>query len=61
MPELNWIGKSAVVEYKGEKLSEAASEKEKNDIGQLWASRSQNCLFVMPIDRNWQSIRDATT
>ena len=51
-------GRILVVEYKGGKLSEAASEIEKNDIGQLWASRSENCLFVMAIDRNWQSIRD---
>ncbi|TVP79578.1 MAG: restriction endonuclease subunit R [Puniceicoccaceae bacterium] len=52
-------GRILVVEYKGSKLAEAASEVEKNDIGQLWASRSENCLFVMVVDRNWQSIRDA--
>lgn len=52
-------GRTLVVEYKGSKLSEAASEIEKNDIGQLWASRSENCRFVMVVDRNWQAIRDA--
>ncbi len=52
-------GRILVIEYKGAKLSEAVSEKEKNDIGKLWASRSVHCLFVMAIDRNWQSIRDA--
>lgn len=52
-------GRILVVEYKGSKLSEAASELEKDDIGQLWASRSENCLFVMVVDRNWQAIRDA--
>lgn len=52
-------GRILVVEYKGSKLSEAASEREKDDIGKLWASRSQNCLFVMVVDRNWQAIRDA--
>ena len=57
MPELNWIG-ILVVEYKGKKLSEAASEREKEEIGRLWASRAENCHFVMVVDRNWQSIRD---
>jgi type III restriction enzyme len=52
-------GRILVVEYKGSKLSEAASEIEKNDVGQLWASRSENCLFVMVVDRNWQTIQDA--
>lgn len=35
-------GRILVVEYKGSKLSEAASEREKDDIGKLWASRSEN-------------------
>lgn len=35
-------GRILVVEYKGRKLSEAASEREKGDIGKLWASRSEN-------------------
>lgn len=52
-------GRILVVEYKGGKLSEAASEIEKSDIGQLWASRSEHCRFVMVVDRNWQAIRDA--
>jgi type III restriction enzyme len=52
-------GRILVVEYKGGKLAEAASEKEKEEIGKLWASRADNCCFVMVIDRNWQSIRDA--
>lgn len=52
-------GRILVVEYKGKKLSEAASEIEKDEIGRLWASRAKNCLFVMAVDRNWQSIRDA--
>ncbi len=52
-------GRILVVEYKGSKLSEAASEREKDEIGKLWASRAENCLFVMVVDRNWQSIRDA--
>ncbi|MGB0743724.1 MAG: DEAD/DEAH box helicase family protein [Opitutales bacterium] len=52
-------GRILVVEYKGGKLAEAASEIEKDEIGKLWAARTDNCLFVMVVNENWQSIREA--
>jgi type III restriction enzyme len=46
-----------VVEYKGSHLYDAPEQKEKREIGELWARRSRNrCLFVMPQHQDFASI-----
>ncbi|MDX9990072.1 hypothetical protein [Thiothrix unzii] len=64
MPTLNWIGKQAVgitlaVEYKGKHIAE--HDKEKRQIGELWARRSNGrCRFVWVENKNWQLLKEAT-
>jgi type III restriction enzyme len=46
-----------VVEYKGADRYDAPGQKEKRDIGELWARRSKGrCLFAMPQQRDFASI-----
>lgn len=53
-------GRILVVEYKGEYLWSNDDSKEKRDLGELWADRSNgSCLFVMLTDKNWEEIKDA--
>ncbi|MGB8377399.1 MAG: DEAD/DEAH box helicase family protein, partial [Rhodanobacteraceae bacterium] len=50
-----------VVEYKGADRYGAPEQKEKRDIGELWARRSNGrCVFVMPKQRDFAAIRNAT-
>ncbi|MBZ0270924.1 DEAD/DEAH box helicase family protein [bacterium] len=51
-------GRTLVVEYKGEHLWSNDDSKEKRNIGELWANRSEGkCLFVMPKGKDWAAIR----
>jgi type III restriction enzyme len=50
-------GRILVVEYKGADRYDAPDQREKRDIGELWARRSGGrCVFVMPKQRNFASI-----
>ncbi len=49
-----------VVEYKGAHLYDTPEQKEKRDIGTLWARRSGGrCVFVMPKQRDFAGIEQA--
>jgi type III restriction enzyme len=53
-------GRHLVVEYKGHYLWDTPDSKEKRDLGDLWAVRSNGkCLFVMPDGPDWQAILKA--
>lgn len=50
-------GRILVVEYKGGYIADNADSKEKKAVGELWAAKSGGrCLFVMPVNRDWQAI-----
>jgi type III restriction enzyme len=50
-------GRILVIEYKGGHLLDAADAKEKRDIGNLWAARSNGrCLFAMPSNNRFDEI-----
>ncbi len=49
-----------VVEYKGKHIADSQDSREKKQIGELWAKRSNGkCRFVWVEDNNWQALRDA--
>ena len=51
-------GRYLVVEYKGVHLWSADDAKEKREIGELWAKRSDGqCLFIMPKGPDFDAIR----
>jgi len=51
-------GRTLVVEYKGENIWDTPDSKEKRQIGELWAKRSNGkCLFVMPKGKDWSAIK----
>jgi hypothetical protein len=50
-------GRILVIEYKGGHLLDATDAKEKRDIGNLWAARSNGrCLFAMPSNNRFDEI-----
>ena len=52
-------GRILVVEYKGGHLWNEDS-KEKKALGELWATRSNGkCLFVMPVDKDYEAVQRA--
>ena len=52
-------GRILVVEYKGENIWDTPDSKEKRQIGELWAKRSNGkCVFVMPKGKDWNSLRN---
>lgn len=55
-------GITLAVEYKGKHIAEGRDSKEKQQIGELWARRSEgHCRFVWVENRNWQVLRDSVT
>ena len=57
--ELN-DGRVAIVEYKGGHLAEQRKELHKEDVGKLWAARSDGkCVFVRVVDRDWAKLEAA--
>ncbi|HBJ85992.1 MAG TPA: restriction endonuclease subunit R [Verrucomicrobiales bacterium] len=53
-------GRILVVEYKGEDRWSNDDSKEKRQLGELWAERSEGrCLFVMPKGKDLDAIRKA--
>ncbi len=51
-------GRILVVEYKGADRWSNDDSKEKRNIGELWANRSDGqCLFVMPKGKDWTAIK----
>ena len=51
-------GRILVVEYKGGYIADNADSREKKAIGEMWAARSGGqCLFVMPVNRDWEAMR----
>jgi type III restriction enzyme len=47
-----------VVEFKGVNIWDTPDSREKRQIGELWANRSnKKCLFVMPKGQDWDAIR----
>ena len=53
-------GRTLVVEYKGGFFAENQSEMDKKIIGETWAEASGgNCLFVMPVAKDFQAIDKA--
>lgn len=52
-------GRILVVEYKGGYIADNADSREKRAVGEMWAAKSGGrCLFVMPVNRDWQAIRE---
>ncbi|ADB14956.1 type III restriction protein res subunit [Pirellula staleyi DSM 6068] len=50
-------GRIAIVEYKGGHLAEQKKELHKEEIGKLWAARSDGrCVFVRVVDRDWATL-----
>lgn len=50
-------GRILVVEYKGGFMADHPDSIEKKVVGELWEERSKGrCLFVMPVNRDWQAI-----
>jgi type III restriction enzyme len=50
-------GRILVVEYKEGFIATAMDAKEKQAVGEMWALKSGGrCLFVMPVNKDWQSI-----
>jgi len=61
MPTPDWIGRSAVVEYKNATDWSNDENKEKRDLGELWEARSGGqCLFIMPRGKDFEAIRQLT-
>ena len=57
MPTLNWIGKQAVVEFKGADRWSNDDSREKRRLGELWERRSNGtCFFVMPKGADLEAI-----
>lgn len=55
-----YSGVSLAVEYKGSHLADSRDSREKKQIGELWARRSNGkCKFVWVENKNWQSLIDA--
>ena len=53
-------GVTLVVEYKGAHISDSQDSREKKQIGELWARRSDGkCKFVWVERKNWQVLRDS--
>lgn len=51
-------GRTLAVEYKGKHLFDGLDAEDKRAIGAIWASRSGGrCLFVMPTEGNFSTIR----
>lgn len=51
-------GRYLVIEYKGHNFWSMPESKEKREVGDLWAARSNGrCLFIMPDGPDWQAIR----
>ena len=51
-------GRTLAVEYKGKHLFDGVDAEDKRAIGAIWASRSGGrCLFVMPTDGDFSTIR----
>jgi type III restriction enzyme len=52
-------GTLLAIEYKGKHLAEY--DKEKRQIGELWARRSEGkCRFAWVVDKDWQVLMQAT-
>lgn len=55
-------GITLVVEYKGAHIANSPENREKKQIGELWARRSSGrCRFVWVENKNWQALKDAAT
>lgn len=53
-------GRFAIVEYKGKHLANNPDELHKEDIGKLWAARSDGkCVFVRVVDNDWAKLEAA--
>ncbi|MBP9635294.1 MAG: hypothetical protein KBE28_09735, partial [Nitrospira sp.] len=51
-------GRTLAVEYKGKHLFDGVDAEDKRAVGEIWASRSDGrCLFVMPTDGDFSTIR----
>ncbi|MGD9562847.1 MAG: DEAD/DEAH box helicase [Pyrinomonadaceae bacterium] len=51
---------TVAVEYKGAHLADSRDSREKKQIGELWAKRSNgNCRFAWVENKNWQALKDA--
>lgn len=54
-------GVTVAVEYKGAHIADSRDSREKRQIGELWAKRSDGkCRFAWIENRDWQSLIDAT-
>jgi type III restriction enzyme len=50
-------GRCLVVEYKGTYLWSNDDSKEKRNLGELWAERSNGrCLFIMPKGKDFEAV-----
>jgi type III restriction enzyme len=55
-----YSGITLAVEYKGKHIAESRDSREKKQIGELWARRSNGkCKFVWVENKNWQALKDA--
>ncbi len=53
-------GRILAVEYKNERDWDLPDNKEKREVGELWARRSNGkCVFIMPKGQRWEQIREA--
>lgn len=53
-------GVTLAVEYKGKHIADSRDSREKKQIGELWAKRSNGrCRFAWVENKNWQALRDA--
>lgn len=53
-------GVTLAVEYKGAHIADGRDSREKRQIGELWARRSEGkCRFVWVENKNWQALTDA--
>lgn len=57
--ELN-DGRIVIVEYKGPHIAHDPKELHKDDVGKLWAARSDGkCVFVRVVDKDWTKLEQA--
>jgi type III restriction enzyme len=57
--ELN-DGRIAIIEYKGGHIAQGDKELHKEDVGELWAARSNGrCVFRRIVDRDWDKLEAA--
>jgi type III restriction enzyme len=53
-------GVTVAVEYKGGHIADTRDSREKKQIGELWARRSEGrCRFAWVENRNWNALRNA--